>query len=74
MADEVDSLLASAERLVMEASRNSFSGGRKVACGMLIDWLRSSPRTPPELAFTAGPERELADEIEMAIQKAKSNA
>jgi hypothetical protein len=35
----------------------------------LIDWLRDPSRKPAHLAFTAGPERELADEIEGAMRR-----
>lgn len=44
---------------------------RDETCRRLIDWLRSTPRKPPELAFAAGPERELADEISKAIEREK---
>lgn len=38
----------------------------------LTQWLRDPARKPAHLHFTAGPERELADEIELAIQRAKA--
>ncbi len=37
----------------------------------LIDWLRDPNRKPAHLQFSASPERELADEIELAIQREK---
>lgn len=43
--------------------------GKREVVESIRDWLRSSPRKPAELAFSAGPERELAAEIETALRK-----
>lgn len=48
--------------------------GRESLKQRMIDWLRDPNRKPPELAFTAGPERDLAHEIERAIQREKGDA
>ncbi len=40
-------------------------------CRRLSDWLAENPRRPAHTAFTAGPMRNLAREIEAALRKGK---
>lgn len=49
--------------------RHGRSLGKDAMLRELRDWLRDPNRKPAHLAFTAGPERELADEIEGAMRR-----